>query len=80
MRTLEQDELNEVAGGFSVLGVTEIGLGLKVMGQVQAIAGAAIASFSAGYAVGSAIYAGYEWIAGDSLGGDIYDVFHSGGC
>jgi hypothetical protein len=76
MRALTGIETKQTAGGFSVLGVTEIGLGLGVMGQIGAIAGLAYTAYDLGYSIGSGIYDGYEYFMGDSLGGDIYDLLH----
>lgn len=76
MRALSEMEVGQVSGGFSVLGITEIGLGLSVMGQIGAVAGLAYTFYDAGYSFGTWLYDGYENVMGDSLGGDIYDVFH----
>ncbi len=73
MRALSEMEVGQVSGGFSVLGITEIGLGLSVMGQIGAVAGLAYTVFDAGYTAGTWIYEGYEHFMGDSIGGDIYD-------
>lgn len=78
MKPLGNAELDNVTGGFSVLGITEIEFGLKLMGQIRAVAGYATLSYGAGYVVGTGLYNLYGYLAGDSLGGDIYDLFHSG--
>jgi len=75
MRTLSTIETEQAAGGFSVFGMTEIESGLKLMGQVRSVAGNAAWMFGIGYATGTALYYGYEWVTGDSLGGDLYDMY-----
>jgi|LauGreDrversion4_2_1035121.scaffolds.fasta_scaffold348642_2 hypothetical protein len=76
MRTLSISEIEQAVGGFSILGITEIQPGLNLMTQVRAIAGNAAWSFTLGAAIGSGIYYGYGVLAGDSLGGDLYDLFN----
>lgn len=55
MRTLTSSEISEVSGGISLFGITQIGRGLTL----AAAGGALTASFAAGFAVGTALYAGY---------------------
>lgn len=76
MRTLSMGEAGQAGGGFSFFGITEIEAGLNTMNYVRNVTGNIGWSFAAGYATGTAIYYGYEWITGDSIGGDIYDLFH----
>lgn len=76
MRSLSTTEVGHASGGFSIFGITEISSGLALMGQARAIAGNAAIAYGIGYAIGTGIYQGYEWIAGDSLGGDLYDLFN----
>jgi hypothetical protein len=76
MRTLSTIEAEQTTGGFSVFGITEIETGLKLMTQVRAVAGHAAWAFTTGAAVGTAIYYGYGFATGSTLGGDIYELFH----
>jgi len=76
MRTLSITETEQASGGFSVFGITGIETGLNLMSQVRSVTGNAAWVFGIGYAVGTGFYMGYEWIMGDSLGGDIYDLVH----
>jgi hypothetical protein len=76
MRTLSTIETEQAAGGLSVLGITEIGFGLRLMGQVGAVAGLAYTFYDFGYGTGTWLYEGYENLMGDSFGGDIYDFLN----
>ncbi|MGA0805036.1 MAG: hypothetical protein ACO3PV_00780 [Pseudohongiellaceae bacterium] len=76
MRVLSEEEAGQAAGGFSVLGITEIGLGLRVMGQISAVVGLGFTAYEIGYTIGTWINDGYEAVMGDTIGGDIYDFFH----
>jgi hypothetical protein len=75
MRTLTEQEIDQVGGGVDeivVAGVTITGVteGLAL----QSAGGAVLASFGAGYAVGTGINYVYEEISGDSLGTDLYQL------
>lgn len=75
MRTLTEQEIDQVGGGVDsvvVAGITITGIteGLAL----QAAGGAVLASFGAGYALGTGIDYVYEEISGDSLGTDLYTL------
>lgn len=76
MKVLNLQEVEVVSGGFSVFGITEIETGLKLLAQVNAVASAGLKVFAGAYAFGTGISYGYEWLMGDSIGGDLYDFFH----
>jgi len=76
MRELNMNETEAVSGGFSFFGITSIPSGLTFLGQVGAVAYFAQEAYGVGYSIGTAIYNGYEYMMGDNLGGDIYDLWN----
>jgi hypothetical protein len=73
MRTLSEQEIDQVSGGIdsitlSGMTITEIEAGLAL----RNIAGATGVAFGVGYGVGTLAYNTYTAISGDTLGADIY--------
>lgn len=70
MRELTINEVAMVgAGADSLLGITELAKGFKFTG----IVGAVTSAYGFGYAIGMGFNNVWEGIAGDTLGGSIYE-------
>jgi hypothetical protein len=75
MRTLSEQEIDQVGGGldsitFGGITIGEIEAGLAL----RNISGAAGVAFGVGYGAGTLFNEGYTAISGDTLGTDIYQA------
>ncbi len=75
MRTLMDDEIDQVGGGLdeiTIAGITVTGIGAGL--ALQNVGGAVAVSFGVGYGIGSAVNAGYTAVSGNTLGTDLYNA------
>ncbi len=73
MRTLSQAEIDQVSGGVDSINVGGVSItGIEAGIALRNVMGATGVAFAAGYGTGTAMYAAYTAVSGQSLGTDIY--------
>ena len=75
MRTLSEQEIEQVGGGLDVITIGGVTIsGIEAGLALRNIAGATGVAFGVGYGVGTIVNGVYTAISGDSLGTDIYNA------
>lgn len=75
MRTLSEQEIDQVGGGLDSITIGGVTLsGIEAGLALRNVAGATGLAFGFGYGIGTLAYNGYTAISGESLGTDIYQA------
>ena len=73
MRTLSNEEIDQVGGGVDSINIGGVSLtGIEAGLALRNVMGATGVAFAAGYGTGTLINSTYTAISGNSLGTDIY--------
>ena len=73
MRTLSNEEIDQVGGGVDSINIGGVSItGIEAGLALRNVMGAAGVSFAVGYEMGTVLNAGYTAISGNSLGTNLY--------
>ena len=78
MRTLSEQEIEQVGGGLDTITIGGMTItGIEAGLALRNIAGATGVAFGVGYGIGTLAYDAYTAISGTSLGTDLYNAEQS---